>query len=220
MMDQLHTDQIPENVLLFHYPQETRLMFENKLICIVDDDASVRDSLSLVLGLKGYDCRTYESAESFISSLPNRPACLILDLKMNGMNGLELQNRLLSLKVPVQIIFLTAFADVQVMREAFLGNAVDFLEKPFVLEQLLESINRSLHNLSATTESIQQNQKLSLLTPREKEVFDVLALGKSHREIGELLKISPRTVEVHKGRVLEKLGIKTLADILRIAIKT
>ena len=195
-------------------------MSENKLICIVDDDASVRDSLSLVLGLKGYDCRTYESAESFISSLPNRPACLILDLKMTGMSGLELQNRLLSLKVPVQIIFLTAFADVQVMREAFLGNAVDFLEKPFVLEQLLESINRSLHNLSVTTETIQHNQKLSLLTPREKEVFDVLALGKSHREIGELLKISPRTVEVHKGRVLEKLGIKTLADILRIAIKT
>ena len=195
-------------------------MFENKLICIVDDDASVRDSLSLVLGLKGYDCRTYESAESFLSSLPNRPACIILDLKMTGMSGLELQNRLLSLKVPVQIIFLTAFADVQVMREAFLGNAVDFLEKPFVLEQLLESINRSLHNLSVTTETIQHNQKLSLLTPREKEVFDVLALGKSHREIGELLKISPRTVEVHKGRVLEKLGIKTLADILRIAIKT
>ena len=195
-------------------------MSENKLICIVDDDASVRDSLSLVLGLKGYDCRTYESAESFLSSLPNRPACIILDLKMTGMSGLELQNRLLSLKVPVQIIFLTAFADVQVMREAFLGDAVDFLEKPFVLEQLLESINRSLHNLSVTTETIQHNQKLSLLTPREKEVFDVLALGKSHREIGELLKISPRTVEVHKGRVLEKLGIKTLADILRIAIKT
>jgi FixJ family two-component response regulator len=195
-------------------------MSENKLICIVDDDASVRDSLSLVLGLKGYDCRTYESAESFLSSLPNRPACIILDLKMTGMSGLELQNRLLSLKVPVQIIFLTAFADVQVMREAFLGNAVDFLEKPFVLEQLLESINRSLHNLSATTETIQHNQKLSLLTPREKEVFDVLALGKSHREIGELLKISPRTVEVHKARVLEKLGIKSLADILRIAIKT
>jgi len=195
-------------------------MSENKLICIVDDDASVRDSLSLVLGLKGYDCRTYESAESFLSSLPDRPACIILDLKMTGMNGLELQNRLLSLKVPVQIIFLTAFADVQVMREAFLGNAVDFLEKPFVLEQLLESINRSLHNLSATTEITEKNQKLSLLTPREKEVFDVLALGKSHREIGELLKISPRTVEVHKGRVLEKLGIKTLADILRIAIKT
>lgn len=195
-------------------------MSENKLICIVDDDASVRDSLSLVLGLKGYDCRTYESAESFLSSLPNRPACIILDLKMTGMSGLELQIRLLSLKVPVQIIFLTAFADVQVMREAFLGNAVDFLEKPFVLEQLLESINRSLHNLSATTETIQHNQKLSLLTPREKEVFDVLALGKSHREIGELLKISPRTVEVHKGRVMEKLGIKTLADLLRIAIKT
>ena len=195
-------------------------MSENKLICIVDDDASVRDSLSLVLGLKGYDCRTYESAESFLSSLPNRPACIILDLKMTGMSGLELQNRLLSLKVPVQIIFLTAFADVQVMREAFLGNAVDFLEKPFVLEQLLESINRSLHNLSATTEITEKNQKLSLLTPREKEVFDVLALGKSHREIGELLKISPRTVEVHKARVLEKLGIKSLADILRIAIKT
>ena len=195
-------------------------MYENKLICIVDDDASVRDSLSLVLGLKGYDCRTFESAESFISSLPNRPACIILDLKMTGMNGLELQNRLLSQKIPVQIIFLTAFADVQVMREAFLGNAVDFLEKPFVLEQLLESINRALNNLSATTEITEKNQKLSLLTPREKEVFDVLAQGKNHREIAELLKISPRTVEVHKARVLEKLGIKSLADILRIAIKT
>ena len=194
-------------------------MFENKLICIVDDDASVRDSLSLMLGLKDYDCRTYESAESFLSSLPNRPACIILDLKMTGMNGLELQNRLLNLKTPVQIIFLTAFADVQVMREAFLANAVDFLEKPFVLEQLLDSIKRSFQNLSATTENIQQNHKLSLLTPREKEVFDVLSQGKSHREIGELLKISPRTVEVHKARVMEKLGIKTLADLLRLAVK-
>ena len=194
-------------------------MFENKLICIVDDDASVRDSLSLMLGLKGYDCRTYESAESFLSSLPNRPACIILDLKMTGMNGLELQNRLLNLKTPVQIIFLTAFADVQVMREAFLADAVDFLEKPFVLEQLLDSIKRSFQNLSATTENIQQNHKLSLLTPREKEVFDVLSQGKSHREIGELLKISPRTVEVHKARVMEKLGIKTLADLLRLAVK-
>ena len=195
-------------------------MSENKLICIVDDDASVRDSLSLVLGLKGYDCRTYESAESFLSSLPNRPACIILDLKMTGMSGLELQIRLLSLKVPVQIIFLTAFADVQVMREAFLGNAVDFLEKPFVLEQLLESIHRSFKNLSETTEGIEQHQKLSLLTPREKEIFDVLSQGKSHREIGELLKISPRTVEVHKARVMEKLGIKTLADLLRLAVKS
>ena len=195
-------------------------MSENKLICIVDDDASVRDSLSLMLGLKGFDCRTYESAESFLSSLPNRPACVILDLKMTGMTGLELQKRLLSLQTPVQIIFLTAFADVQVMREAFLDNAVDFLEKPFVLEQLLESINRSFQNLSETTENIQQNQKLSLLTPREKEVFDVLSQGKSHREIGELLKISPRTVEVHTARVMEKLGIKTLADLLRLSVKS
>jgi RNA polymerase sigma factor (sigma-70 family) len=136
------------------------------------------------------------------------------------MSGLELQNRLLNLKTPVQIIFLTAFADVQVMRKAFLGNAVDFLEKPFVLEQLLESINRSFQNLSATTENIQRNQKLSLLTPREKEVFDVLSQGKSHREIGELLNISPRTVEVHKARVMEKLGIKTLADLLRLSVKS
>ena len=140
--------------------------------------------------------------------------------KMTGMSGLELQNRLLSLKTPVQIIFLTAFADVQVMREAFLGNAADFLEKPFVLEQLLESINRSFQNLSATTENFEQNQKLSLLTPREKEIFEVLTQGKSHREIGELLKISPRTVEVHKARVMEKLGIKTLAELLRLSVKS
>ena len=84
----------------------------------------------------------------------------------------------------------------------------------------MESISRSFQNLSATTENIQQHQKLSLLTSREKEVFDVLAQGKSHREIGELLKISPRTVEVHKARVMEKLGIKTLADLLRLAVNT
>jgi len=94
-------------------------MSESRLICIIDDDASVRDSLSIMLGLKGFDCRTYESSETFLSALPDRSCCIVLDLNMAGMNGLDLQEKLSHAHVAMEVIFLTAFADVDVMRRAF-----------------------------------------------------------------------------------------------------
>ena len=193
-------------------------MSENHLICIVDDDPSVRDSLCLLLGLKGFDCRAYESAELFLQAKPLKPCCIVLDLKMSGMDGLELQQRLVHLDYPSQIVFLTAHADVAVMRKAFLNKAVDFLEKPFSTDKLLESIERAFHNLSTVSQDQEIKNHLENLTPREREVLAHLSNGNSHRQIGEALGISPRTVEVHKARIMQKLGTKTLAELLRLVV--
>lgn len=194
-------------------------MSESRLICIVDDDPAVRDSLSLMLGLKGFDCRSYDSAEAFLSALPARPCCLILDLHMAGLDGLGLQAQLKAQHLPVEIVFLTAFADTHTMRQAFLNEATDFLEKPVVLERLLEALERAFSRLQTIHPLTHDAHGFHLLTPREREVLDAIAQGLTHREVGERLGISPRTVEVHKGRVMDKLGTKTLAELLRRAMQ-
>lgn len=194
-------------------------MSDSRLVCIVDDDPAVRDSLSLMLGLKGFDCRTYDSGEAFLSALPTRPCCLILDLHMTGLDGLGLQARLKAQHIPVEIVFLTAFADTHTMRQAFLNEATDFLEKPVVLERLLDALKRAFARLQTSHPPSSETQSFQSLTPREREVLDAIALGLTHREVGERLGISPRTVEVHKGRVMEKLGTKTLAELLRRAMQ-
>lgn len=193
-------------------------MPESRLICIVDDDASVRDSLSIMLGLKGFDCRTYESSETFLSALPDRPCCVVLDLNMTGMTGLQLQEKIASVRSPIEVIFLTAFADVDVMRRAFLNQAIDFLEKPVVMPLLIGAIERAFERLKSSTTLHTYSQSLDTLTPREREVMAAITKGLTHREAGELLGISPRTVEVHKGRVMEKLGVKTLAELVRLSV--
>jgi FixJ family two-component response regulator len=193
-------------------------MNESRLICIVDDDASVRDSLSIMLGLKGFDCRTYESSESFLSAVPDKPCCLVLDLNMTGMDGLDLQEKLQAIHTPIEVIFLTAFADVDVMRRAFLNQAIDFLEKPVVMSLLLNAIERAFERLKSNAVASVNTQILDTLTPREREVMAAIAQGMTHREAGDVLGISPRTVEVHKGRVMEKLGIKTVAELVRLSI--
>ena len=191
---------------------------DQHLICIIDDDPSVRDSLGLLLGLKGFDCRTYESAELFLAALPNRPVCVILDLQLSGVDGLQLQQKLVTNGALAQIIFLSAHADVKVIRSAFLNKAVDFLEKPFEIDSLLKSINRAFHNLTVTSHSIEYEKNISLLTPREHEVLNAIAQGASPREVGETLGISPRTVEVHKARIMQKLDVKSFADLLRVVL--
>jgi len=125
-------------------------MNESRLVCVVDDDASVRDSLSIMLGLKGFDCRTYESSEAFLSASPDKPCCLVLDLNMAGMSGLDLQEKLGHLHRPVEVIFLTAFADVDVMRRAFLNQAVDFLENQSSCRCCLTPLNVRLSGSNLT----------------------------------------------------------------------
>ncbi len=193
-------------------------MMNDKLVCIVDDDLEVRDSLSLMLGLKGFDCRTYNSGHAFLSAPPNKPCCLILDLKMGGMDGLTLQEKINELNLPVEIIFLTAFADVSVMRAAFLNAAVDFLEKPVVMDKVLVALDIAFSKLKLKENALTDDSLQESLTPREKEVFRVVTQGLTHREIGNLLGISPRTVEVHKGRIMEKLGVKTMAELIKLSL--
>jgi RNA polymerase sigma factor (sigma-70 family) len=189
------------------------------LVCIVDDDLEVRDSLSLMLGLKGFDCRTYASGMAFLSAPPSRPCCLVLDLKMGEMDGLTLQEKIKVKNLTVEIVFLTAFADVDVMRSAFLNSAVDFLEKPVVMDQMLNALDKAFSRLKAKEDSRSVDLLQETLTPREKEVFGVISQGLTHREIGDMLGISPRTVEVHKGRIMEKLGVKTMAELIKKSLK-
>ena len=189
------------------------------LVCIVDDDLEVGDSLSLMLGLKGFDCRTYASGMAFLSAPPSRPCCIVLDLKMGEMDGLTLQEKIKVKNLPVEIVFLTAFADVEVMRSAFLNSAVDFLEKPVVMDQMLNALDKAFSRLKAKEDSRSVDLLQETLTPREKEVFGVISQGLTHREIGDMLGISPRTVEVHKGRIMEKLGVKTMAELIKKSLK-
>jgi len=191
-----------------------------QLVCVVDDDSAVRDSLALMLGLKGFDCRLFESAEHFLKAPPGKACCLILDLRMGGMSGLELQRRLAMLGVHHQVIFLSAYADTQVMREAFLGDAADFLEKPVVASQLHAAISRAFARIAQSALQPEADRALDLLTAREREVLDAVVQGLSHREIGELLGISPRTVEVHKARIMGKLEAKSLAELLKMVIRS
>lgn len=149
-------------------------MINEKLVCIVDDDLEVRDSLSLMLGLKGFDCRTYSSGTAFLSAPPSRPCCLVLDLKMGEMDGLSLQEKIIERHLPVEIIFLTAFADVDVMRTAFLNSAVDFLEKPVLIDQILNALEKAYSRLKLKEDSRQVETLHESLTPVKKRSFESL----------------------------------------------
>ncbi|MFZ9241347.1 MAG: response regulator transcription factor, partial [Chitinophagaceae bacterium] len=141
-------------------------MMNDKLVCIVDDDLGVRDSLSLMLGLKGFDCRTYNCGNAFLSAPPQKPCCLILDLKMSAMDGLTLQEKINDSNLPVEIIFLTAFADVSVMRAAFLNSAVDFLEKPVVMDKVLVALDIAFSKLKLKEDALTDDSLRESLTPR------------------------------------------------------
>ena len=138
---------------------------------------------------------------------------------MGEMDGLTLQEKINDQNLPVEIIFLTAFADVSVMRAAFLNSAVDFLEKPVVMDKVLVSLDIAFSKLKLKENALTDDSLQESLTPREREVFRVVSQGLTHREIGNILGISPRTVEVHKGRIMAKLGVKTMAELIKLSLK-
>lgn len=188
-------------------------------VFIVDDDASVRDALSLLLSLRGYATATFASAEDFLAALqPDWRGCLLLDIRMPGMSGLELQRCLNESGPTLPVVVITAHGDVAAARQAFLADAVDFIEKPFDSQQLLTAIANALSGLRAVAEVKEAGLRplASPLSPREREVMALLVKGLHNRRIGEELGISPRTVEVHKARVMEKLGVKTVVDLVRL----
>lgn len=190
-------------------------------VFIVDDDASVRDSLSLLLSLRGYVTATFASAEDFLQALqPEWRGCVVADIRMPGMSGLELQRCLLDGGPTLPLILITAHGDVAAARQAFLADAIDFLEKPFDGEQLCAAIETALAALRAATPlketAPRQRPAMSQLSAREREVMALMVQGLHNRRIAEDLGISPRTVEVHKARVMEKLGAANLVDLVRM----
>jgi FixJ family two-component response regulator len=184
-------------------------------VFIVDDDASVRDALSLLLSLRGYVTATFASAEDFLAALqPDWRGCVVLDIRMPGMSGLELQKRLAQRQPALPVIVITAHGDVAAARQAFLAHAVDFIEKPFDGEQLLAAIDNSL---AGTPDPVPvKTAAAGQLSPREREVMALMVTGLHNRRIADELGISPRTVEVHKARVMHKLGVRNLVDLVRL----
>ena len=190
-------------------------------VFIVDDDASVRDALSLLLSLRGYVSATFACAEDFLGALkPDWRGCVVVDIRMPGMSGLELQRFLLEGGPTLPVIVITAHGDVAAARQAFLAEAVDFIEKPFDGEQLLTAIENALAGVrtvaAAQAAASTARPALGQLSAREREVMALMVKGLHNRRIAEELGISPRTVEVHKARVMEKLGVRNLVDLVRL----
>jgi RNA polymerase sigma factor (sigma-70 family) len=190
---------------------------------VVDDDASIRDSLTLMLGLAGYPTRPFADAESFLDSFEEDWAgCVIADLRLPGLSGLELQARLRSRGSTIPFIINTAHGDVPAARAAFRAQAVDFLEKPFDDRQLRHAIDTAfaLERKRAQGADLRRAdaRKLERLTPREREVLELAVRGLHAKEIAAALSISSRTVEVHRTRIMEKLEVRNIAELVRFAV--
>lgn len=197
---------------------------QRPLVAIVDDDEAVRDALGLLLRLHAFDVRAFASGEAFLAWAGTQPVdCVLLDLRMNGLPGLDVQAALASRGLDYPIIVVTAHGDVATTRAALKAGAFDFIEKPFDDELLLRTI-RAASEASATRRARSDRdtrfaQSLGRLTPREREVLDHVLAGRHNREIAVLLGISPRTVEVYKARLMDKLDVDRLADLIRLALE-
>lgn len=186
-------------------------------VFIVDDDASVRDALSLLLSLRGHPSATFASAEDFIAVVkPDWRGCVVADIRMPGLSGLQLQAWLREQGLPLPLVVITAHGDVAAARQAFRADAVDFLEKPFEPELLLAAVEQALARARAPApRPVATAIDDAALSPREREVMALLVRGLHNRRIAAELGISPRTVEVHKARVLEKLGVASVVELIR-----
>jgi FixJ family two-component response regulator len=193
-------------------------------VFIVDDDVAVRDSLAMLLGVHGYRTMIFGDAESFQQAY-NRDggkACLLVDIRMPGMDGLTLQRWLLESGSELPVIVMTGHGDVGSAREAFRARAIDFLEKPLNHQRLMAAVDEAMARQSAVHGERERTAAFASLaqslTPREKEVMELIVAGRHNREIAELLKISSRTVEVHKTRVMQKLRADSVAQLVRMSL--
>ncbi|HEY5680539.1 MAG TPA: response regulator transcription factor, partial [Pseudomonadales bacterium] len=190
---------------------------------VVDDDDSVRNSLRWLLESVDLAVETYATAEAFLEAYDRaRPGCLVLDIRMPGMSGLELQERLLEDKAPIPIVFITGHGDIPMAVEAMKRGAIDFIRKPFRDQELLDRIHAAL-NADEDQRGAYDNlttirERVAALTPREHEVFERVAQGQANKVVAIELGISERTVEIHRSQVMQKTEARTLADLVRMKL--
>lgn len=191
-------------------------------IFVVDDDPAVRDSLSLLLEQEGYTVETFASAERFLADCRLAPrCCAIMDIRMPGMDGLQLQGELAQRGILLPIIFLTGHGDIPQSVRAIKSGAIDFLTKPVTGKTLMESVQAALQEFDRLNMQAEENHsamtRIATLTEREREVMRLAVDGLPNKEIARILNISHRTVEIHKARIMHKTGAETLLDLARLA---
>ena len=192
-------------------------------VYVVDDDEAVRDSLQWLLEGKDYRVRCFDSAESFLSRYdPREVACLIVDIRMGGMTGLELQDKLVERRSPLPIVFITGHGDVPMAVDTMKKGAMDFIQKPFKEDNLVNLVERMLdsarESFSDHQNAANRDALLSKLTGREAQVLERIVAGRLNKQIADDLGISIKTVEAHRATIMEKLNANTVADLLKIAL--
>ena len=192
-------------------------------VYIIDDETAVRESISLWLGMRGHRTQLFDSAEAFLRHVqPGARGCAIIDIRLSGMDGLELQRELTAREVRLPVIFCTGYGDVATARDALKAGAFDFIEKPIDNERLVELVNAAMaeddQRAQRAAQSLQLRERMQRLTRREHEVMTKVVAGKHNREIAAELGISPRTVEVYKARVMDKLDVRRVPDLVRLVL--
>ena len=190
------------------------------IVFIIDDDPSVRKALSFLLSSEGYEPLTFESAESFLSSKPDCACgCIVLDIRMKKMSGLELQDELEKRNIFLPVVFITGHGDIPTSVKVMKKGAFNFLTKPFddkeFLSAVKEAINDSFSNFRANTEKTEVFEKMNNLTEREKEILKYVIAGYLNKQISAMLGIAEQTVKIHRGSIMKKLEVDSVADLVR-----
>jgi len=192
-------------------------------VFVVDDDPAIRESLRWLIESVGLGVKIFTTAQEFLEGYdPALPGCLVLDIRMPGMSGLDLQNELAARKVNIPILIITGHAEVPVAVRAMKAGALDFIEKPFSDQLLLDRIRRAIEKDAefrrADSQRAEVAARLAQLTPREREVMDLVIAGKANKVIASELGLSPKTVEVHRAHVMKKMRVDSLADLVRLGM--
>jgi FixJ family two-component response regulator len=192
-------------------------------IMVVDDDSGVRNAMRILLKSVGLESVSYSSAQEFLAAYqPSQPGCLLLDIRMPGMSGLELQQQLNLRGAVIPVIFMTGHGDVPMAVEAMQHGAFDFLQKPFRDQELLDRIQKAIAKDAQSRALLGEHERirarLETLTAREREVLDLMTQGKQNKAIAQDLGVSPRTIEIHRARVMEKMEAHSVAELVRMML--
>jgi two-component system, LuxR family, response regulator FixJ len=192
-------------------------------VFLVDDDYAVREALELLLESASFKTASFENARGFLDAYThNQAGCLVLDIRMPDMSGMELQDALVARQITMPIIFLTGHGNVPMSAKAFRNGAIDFMEKPFdesaLLARIREAIQLDLRNRETAARRELARARLSTLTQREQQVMLLVVAGKVNKEIAAELNLSHRTIEIHRGRVMEKTGARSLTRLIELAV--